>query len=50
MDIAMPGKSVDQRENKEQCYIMTQRIIQHTAHIIENKAHYLTLNLDGFVQ
>ena len=50
MGIAMSGISVDQREDIEQCYVMTQRIIQHTAHIMENKAYYLALNLGGFVQ
>ena len=34
----------------KQCYIKMQRIKLHTVHIIENKAHHLALNLDGFIQ
>ena len=49
MRIAMSGTSVNQRENIEQCFIMTQDNIAYHAHY-ENKAHYLALNLDGFVQ
>ena len=50
MGITLSGTSVDQWENIEQWYIMTQRIIQHNVHIMENKAHCLALNLDCFIQ
>ena len=44
--------SVDHREkfNIEHYFIMTERIIYHTVHIMENKAHYLALILDGFIK
>ena len=41
MGIVMSGMSVDQRENIEQCYIMTQRMIYHNVHNMEIKAPYL---------
>ena len=37
MGNAMSDMSVDQRENAEQNFIMTQRIIQHSMHIVENE-------------
>ena len=46
----MSGTSVDQKENYSIIIIMTPRIIQHTIHIMENEAHHLALNLDGFIQ
>ena len=52
MGIAMSGKSVYQKDNIEQCYVMIQRIIWHTVHIMENKAqlaHCLALNFDSFM-
>ena len=49
MDIAMSGTSVDQRENIEWCFIMTQRKIWYIMHIMESKAHYSALKLDGFI-
>ena len=51
MGIAMCGTTiVDQREYTEQCFIMTQRKIQHSVHIMENKEHYLASNLNAFIQ
>ena len=51
--IAMSGTNVNQRDNipVEQCYtcIMIHRIIQHTVDIMDSKAHYFALNLDGFI-
>ena len=46
MGIAMSQTIGGQKENVEQYYIMTQTI-QHIAHTMENKAHYLAFNLDG---
>ena len=46
MDIAISDKCWS-KGNVEQCFIMTQR---HTIHIMENKVHYLAMNLDGFMQ
>ena len=52
MGIAMCGTTiVDQRENAEQCFIMTQkRKIQHSVHTMENKEHYLASNFNAFIQ
>ena len=49
MGIAMSGTNVDQREKAERRFIMTQWII-YTVCTLWKMKHYLTLNLDGFIQ
>ena len=49
MGNAMSGTSIDQRENAEQNFIMTQWII-YTVCILWKIKHHLSLNLDGFIQ
>ena len=50
MSIAIPGTSVNQREKyRTVLYYDTKDNIAYHAHY-GNKAHYLALNLDGFIQ